>query len=117
MPIRNNNLNEFLEYHSLKKHWSPESQRFAGGDHLLVALDQGWKIAGPIPCDVFWFRSPCRVRLYKVTLRRADEVLYMTVQSNPCVDRLVEQANRAFAPENGEGRSIDRELVPGNRWA
>jgi hypothetical protein len=116
MPIRNNIFNEYLEYHSLTRHWSPESQRFAGGDHLLVALDQGWAIAGPIPCDVYWLTPPSRVRLHQVTLRRGDETMYMLVQSNPFVDRLVEQANRAYGPKS-EGRSIDRDLVPGNRWA
>ncbi len=116
MPILNNTTNDYLEYYSRTRHWSPESQRYAGGDHLLVAFDQGWKIDGPIPCDVFWFRSPCRIRLYKVTLCRGDETLHMVVQSNPFVDRLIEQSNNAYGPES-EGRSIDREFVPGNRWA
>ena len=117
MPIRNNTLNIHVEYHSLNRHWSPESQRYAGGDNLMVALDQGWKIGGPIPCDVFWFRAMCRTRLYKVTLRRDDEVMYMTVLSNPYVDSMVELANRAFRRTvSGEGRTIERELVPGRRW-
>lgn len=117
MPIRNNSLNTHLEYHSLKRHWSPESERFAGGDNLIVALDQGWKIGGPVPCDVFWFRSLSRTRLYKVTLRRDDDVMYMSVISNPFVDRLVERVNRDFRRQNvGDGRTIEREVIPGRRW-
>ena len=118
MPIRNNSLNTYLEYHSLNRHWSPESQRYAGGDHLMVVLDQGWKIAGYIPCDLFWFRALCCTRLYKVTLHRGEDVMYMTVLSSPHVDRLVDRVNHAIRRHKaGEGRPLEREVVPGRRWA
>ena len=95
MPIYNNATNDYLDYHSLQQHWSPESERYAGGDDLLVALDQGWQIAGPISCDVVWFRSPCRTRLFKVTLRRGDDILYMTVQF---IDLFTAWSIRPIAP-------------------
>src|SRR5215213_10965032 len=71
------------------RHWSPVSEKYTGGDALLTAIDEGWKVDGVIFRQEFWLAGVRRVCVFHVDLRRGDETAKMLVMQNPYVTRMV----------------------------
>lgn len=71
------------------RHWSPFSEKYTGGDALVTALDDGWKVRGVVFRQEFWLAGVRRVCLYHVELERNSETNRMIVVQNPYVTRLL----------------------------
>lgn len=80
-----------VEDREIYRHWCPHSEKFAGGDALLTALEEGWQIIGIIFRQDFWYAGVRRVPVYHFELYRPDEVIRMAVIQNPYVTRLVSE--------------------------
>jgi hypothetical protein len=81
--IRPNTTNDDL------RHWCPVSEKFASGDALLSALDQGWTVEGVVFREDHWAAGVRRVPIYHIKLIRAEECITMVIVQNPFVQRLV----------------------------
>ncbi len=73
------------------RHWSPQSEKYTGGDALLTALDEGWSVDGVIFRQEFWLAGVRRVSIFHLDLHREDESARMLVMQNPYVTRLVHE--------------------------
>jgi hypothetical protein len=80
-----------IEDNALKRHWCPNSQKYAGGDALLTALERGWRIGGVIFCQEHWHGGARRVRVYHIDLARGAAAMRMRVLMNPFVERLIQE--------------------------
>ena len=82
----------------MKRHWHPLSERYAGFDALVSALDQGWTIIGTLCQATYRLTSGCRTTVYHFTLQRGDDKMKMPVINNPCLARFITACNLAFIP-------------------
>ena len=84
------NLNRFHSvYTHTPRHWSPQSQRFAGGDALLTLLSSGWSIQEDVYYEEFWHGGSRCALIYHFTLTRGQQRAVMRVVDNPFIDRLL----------------------------
>ncbi|MGJ3237484.1 MAG: hypothetical protein ACFE0Q_02145 [Anaerolineae bacterium] len=85
--------NYHMQYSDLtSQHWHPNSERFAGGDNLITAMEREWRIE---QCAVMthWYAGMRSVRVYEFTLTRGDQRVVMPVLDNPYVERFVVDEN------------------------
>lgn len=85
------NKNYHVQYLDVtSQYWNPR-EGFAGGDHLLTALQAGWDVA---TCQeqLVWYTGARCVSVYHFTLERRGETMVMPVVNNPYVDRFLHQA-------------------------
>lgn len=88
-----NVINYHVQYMAItSQHWHPESERFAGMDHLLTALDNGWEIDNRVEMHRSWYTGLRYGKLYHFTLTRGDEKMVMPVLFNPYLNRFIEQS-------------------------
>lgn len=87
MPITNFHM-QYLDITS--QHWHPNSEAFAGCDHLLTALNRGWEIDACIEVK-HEYAAMRGVRVYHFKLVRRGETMTMPVVNNPYVERLILQ--------------------------
>lgn len=73
------------------RHWSPISEKHTGGDALLTALDNGWRINGVIFRQEHWLAGVRRVCVFHIDLERDGEFAKMTVVHNPYVIRFLRE--------------------------
>lgn len=73
------------------QYWSPQSAQFAGGDHLLTALTNGWDIVSYEEKQHWYAGSRC-VTVYHFTLARNNEQMLMPVINNPYIERFLQQS-------------------------
>lgn len=73
------------------QHWHSNSARYAGGDNLLTALNNGWEIEACYAESVV-YAGARSVSIYRFVLKRDGEVVQMPVIDNPYVTRFVEQS-------------------------
>lgn len=86
-------MNFHIQYPGVSnQYWEPESGRFAGGDHLLTALNDGWEIVECVRNEHFYagMRS---VTIFEFNLKNADHRMMMPVIANPAVERLIARLN------------------------
>lgn len=91
----NNSHFNYLEVH---RHWSPESEHFAGGDCLVTALNDGWGFNDDIYVEEFWHAGMRHVVVYHFELTRGTEAITMPVICNPYIDRVVSQLELNLHP-------------------
>lgn len=71
-------------------HWHPQSQRFAGADHLLCALHHGWQPDPEVMVDYYHYSaSASAVPVYRFRLHRGDEIMEMPVISTPWLSHVI----------------------------
>lgn len=72
------------------QHWNANSEHFAGGDHLLTALHNGWEL---LRCEEarHWYTGMRSVVLYRFYLKRESDEMMMPVVANPYVERFINQ--------------------------
>ena len=75
------------QYMPLRRHWHPYSETFSGGDSLLTALHEGWKIKG-IFHQHHQF-SGRKKSIYHILLQKNNETAVMRVICNPFVENFV----------------------------
>lgn len=72
------------------QHWHPDSETYAGGDHLLTALEKGWTIEECVLVR-HWYAGMRSVKLYEFKLQRGDTKMLMPVIDNPYIGRFIEE--------------------------
>lgn len=72
------------------QHWHPTSESYAGGDHLITALEKGWDIGQCVRVK-HWYATLRYVTLYEFHLSRNGAEMVMPVVENPYVVRLIEE--------------------------
>jgi len=84
---------KITNYHSqyldvTSQYWHSESANFAGADHLLTALTNGWTVT---KCTllVYEFASKRSANVYLFRLERSGEVMNMPVIDTPFVHRFL----------------------------
>lgn len=80
------------------RHWCPQSEAYAGADHLLSAQRLGWRLLGLAYCEPVLLPSGRRTTLYHFKLVRKDAVVIMPIVDNPFVQRLLLSHSIAVVP-------------------
>jgi hypothetical protein len=74
------------------QHWNPDSARFAGGDHLMTALEDGWQVQS---CRLVknWYAGMRFVKIFEFDLINDErsEKMTMPVIHNPYIERFVDE--------------------------
>ena len=83
-------MNAHFSYMEVVSHWSPVSQRFAGGDALITYLAEGWEIGPEVLYEEFGQTGGRKVVVYYFELQRGKQTVRMPVIGNPYVERLVQ---------------------------
>lgn len=85
------NKNYHVQYLDVtSQYWTPR-EGYAGGDHLLTALQNGWEITDCVQ-ELVWYTGARCVSIYHFTLQRKGETMIMPVVNNPYVDRFITQS-------------------------
>lgn len=90
MAKKMSNVSNFhMQYSDLtSQHWHAESARYAGGDHLMTALEKDWDIQR---CEMVrhWYAGMRSVRIYEFELVKDQQTVVMPVLDNPYVERFI----------------------------
>lgn len=81
--------NSHFEYMDVTRHWSPNSQKYAGGDALITFLSSDWALQEIVFYEEHWLAGGRVVTVYYFELKRNGEELIMPVLVNPYVNRMV----------------------------
>lgn len=80
--------NQRVQYQDItSQHWSYSSERYAGGDNLLTAIERGWEIDSKVVMRRHWFAGMRCIEIFHFTICRDDVVADMAVVGNPYVYR------------------------------
>lgn len=91
--VDRNSSDFHVDYRDVTQHWHPQSQRYAGGDSLLTALDEGWEMSDTIVRREHWFAGMRSVTVYQFEMTRGDEKMTMSVINTPYVTRLIRESS------------------------
>lgn len=80
------------------RHWHPASEKWAGADCLLTALDSGWKVDPTVYFQEFWHAGSRLVTIYYLELTRNGETMEMPVITNPYARRLLRRLKANLCP-------------------
>jgi hypothetical protein len=76
-----------VDYSDIHRHWDPRSERFAGGDALITAIQNGWQLVEPVYEEKFWAAGTRLVVIYHSIMERGEESMVMPVIANPFIRR------------------------------
>ena len=82
----------------MSRHWSPQSQRYAGGDALLTFLNNGWEVQNEVYYEEFWQGGSRRTYIFDFVLSNDGQRVTMRVIDNPFVDRLMRELQVTVLP-------------------
>jgi len=86
-------MNYHIQYPDMiNQHWHMRSGSYAGGDHLLTALTDGWAIEKCVQINHVYAGNRA-VTIYEFTLSCKSDVMVMPVITNPYVERLLATAD------------------------
>lgn len=103
--------NSHFDYLDVIRHWSPTSEKYAGGDALLTFLLDSWNIIDAVFYEEYWHSGVRMVVIYHFELERQGEKLSMPVFSNPYVSRLVQNLPLPVVPVAERERFYARKTV------
>lgn len=98
--------NAHAEYMDVVRHWSPESEAYAGGDALVTFLNQDWRLGETVLVEEYWHAGTRLVLIYHIDLVRENDVLRMPVLTNPYVRRLIESLPVQMRGLNEEAEAL-----------
>lgn len=93
MMINRNTTNHHADYLDVTQHWSPTSEKYAGGDGLVTMLDRGWSLTGEAVVEEKRYAELRSNTIYHLTLVRDGEQIVMPVVHNPYVNKLLRNFN------------------------
>ena len=96
------------QYPDFSRHWCDTSEKFAGGDALLTALQNDWVADATCYEEQYWHAGTRLVTVYHFDLRHGDEMLHMPVIANPYVRRVVREEGFRIVPMN-QARTTERQ--------
>lgn len=92
MATQSNVTNYHMQYLDVtSQHWDASSATFAGGDHLMTALDNDWFVK---ECRLVkhWYTGARFVKIYEFHLiNDAGDTLTMPVIHNPYIERFIDE--------------------------
>jgi len=100
-------------YMKIHRHWSDQSEKYAGGDSLLTALESGWELDETVYYEDFWYAGSRQVTIYHVELKRADQKIAMPVLSNPYIRRLLPRLATKVLPVSERSSGLRRQSNAG----
>ena len=90
--------NSHSQYPDFSRHWCDTSERFAGGDALLTAMNRNWEVEPTCYEEHVWHAGTRLVTIYHFTLHNEGETLLMPVVANPYVQRVVREQGYKVLP-------------------
>lgn len=93
MMINRKSTNHHADYLDVTQHWSPNSEKYAGGDGLITMLDRGWEMHGEAVLEFKRYGEGRFVTIYHVTLERDGEQMSMPVVHNPYINKILRSLN------------------------
>jgi hypothetical protein len=82
-------MNYHIQYPGMiNQHWHMRSGSYAGGDHLLTALTDGWQVEKCVQINHVYAGNRA-VTIYEFTLACKGDTMVMPVITNPYVERLL----------------------------
>lgn len=85
-------------YRRTTRHWHPGSEKWAGADCLLTAMDNGWQVDSTVYCQEFWRPGARLITVYHFELSKGDQRLDMPVITNPYARRLIRRMKNNVQP-------------------
>lgn len=73
----------------VKRHWSPKSERFAGGDALASMMNSGWRLKAVLSRERRRLSGTRQVMIYHIELDREGQRRQIQVVCNPFITRLL----------------------------
>lgn len=99
-------INWHTTYPVFSRHWHGGSEKFAGGDALLTALDDNWEVAEVCYQEEFWHAGTRLVTVYHFELVREDERVDMPVITTPYVRRIIQEQKFKVKPIAERGDKV-----------
>lgn len=88
LSLRRHSTHE--KYTATYQHWCPQSAKYAGGDHLISAIRNGWTFEdNTVYAEQSWKSGSRPVTVYHFVLIRDNEAMIMPVISNPFIERFI----------------------------
>ena len=98
-------VNFHMQYLDItSQHWNPMSEKYAGGDHLMTAIANGWDVERCVAVK-HWYAGMRYVGVYHFSLIRDDSRMEMPVIHNPYIERFVKQNRFEVVEEDSNPRS------------
>ncbi|MBI1259798.1 MAG: hypothetical protein GC204_20210 [Chloroflexi bacterium] len=97
--------NQHLQYPDFSRHWCDTSEKFAGGDALLTAMQNHWKADDTCYEEHYWHAGTRLVVIYHFDLHNEGETLHMPVITNPYVRKIVREQQFTIKPLSREQSS------------
>jgi hypothetical protein len=76
-------------YSHLIRHWHGGSEKYAGGDALFTALENGWEFDDSVTYEEHWSSGAQCVVIFLFELKRDGDKMTMPVITNPFVRRML----------------------------
>ncbi len=90
--------NLHIQYPDFSRHWCDTSEKFAGGDALLTAMNRHWEVEDTCYEERFWHAGTRLVTIYHFILHNEGETLLMPVISNPYIRRVISEQQYKIVP-------------------
>jgi hypothetical protein len=71
------------------RHFSPQSEKFVGGDVLTSMLSNGWKITKEVARVEHYFSDSRHINVIELQLAQNNKLVQISVIVNPFVEQLV----------------------------
>lgn len=89
MAKATNVTNFHMQYQDVtSQHWHPKSEKFAGGDNLITAIDNGWNVEKCVIAR-HYYAGMRFVKVFELYLARDGQNMTMPVVHNPYVERFI----------------------------
>lgn len=85
-------------YMDFVRHWHAASERYAGGDALFTALDNGWEAQMIVGVEERLHMGGRTTCIFHFMLKLGDEEMVMPVTCNPYVERLLDTMEFKLEP-------------------
>jgi hypothetical protein len=101
--------NSHFEYMDVVRHWSPKSEKFAGGDAVVTLLTcEDWKIDETVFYEQYWCAGSRLVTIYHMEMHRDGETMTVPVLANPYVRRMVDSTMFQLRPLPEQAQRVRR---------
>lgn len=102
------------QYPDFSRHWCDTSEKFAGGDALLTALQNDWIAERVCHEEKYWHAGTRLVTVYHFELKNGDETLHMPVVTNPYVRKIIREEEFKVIPMNEERKMPNKARYEGH---
>lgn len=96
------------QYPDFSRHWCDTSEKFAGGDALLTAMQNHWVAEDNCIEEHYWHAGTRLVTVFVFNLHNGNETLRMPVLANPYVRRVIRDEEFKVVPAD-EARTSQRQ--------